>query len=268
MKRFLTIFASIVAIFSIALCLMTGCVDGNVKKLKQAVLDADKYCPMNMGAIGDVLSIKYQQSENRVIITYAVNEEVSGALFVKENKDRLHKLLQLSFSGSDTQEILKDIVNAKASLMVIYKAPRSGKTVKTELTYDELKEMKLNPLSDRELQKLILDNRVELENATYPKTLDNGVIITKVEVIDNYLVYSYDLPQSGGGIKELKSHADEMKANIKKALEEQLQFEAAQGEFRMLKNLNMGYRYRYYEKGGNDYFDIVLTPEELAKYVR
>lgn len=68
---------------TLLLMVLTGCVDGNVTKLKKQVAIADAGCPMNMGIIGDFTSIKYQEKENRVILYYSVNEDIGGSIFFK-----------------------------------------------------------------------------------------------------------------------------------------------------------------------------------------
>ena len=65
---------------------MTSCEDANVTKLKKEVAVANASCPINMGIGGDLLSIKYQEKGNRVILYYSINENLGGALFLKKNK--------------------------------------------------------------------------------------------------------------------------------------------------------------------------------------
>ena len=53
-----------------------------------------------MGIGGDLLSIKYQEKENRVILYYSVNEELGGSLFLKKNKED-RKSTRLNSSHQD-----------------------------------------------------------------------------------------------------------------------------------------------------------------------
>lgn len=67
---------------------MTSCENTNITKLKKEVAVANAGCPINMGIGGDLLSIRYQEKENRVILYYSINEDLGGALFLKKNKEK------------------------------------------------------------------------------------------------------------------------------------------------------------------------------------
>lgn len=263
MKRLVLIFS---VLFS--LIILASCENANVSKLKKEVVTANAGCPINMGIGGDLLSIKYQEKENRVILYYSINEELGGALFLKKNKDKMQQQFRLSFSKSESQQMLKDIVNAKASLMMIYKAPSTGKTVKFELPYEELKEMRANPMSDSEIQRLTIENKIDVENARCPYKADEGTMTTKVALVDNYIVYYYEMDEDIYDMKELKYLQSEMKENVREALQSMRNDFTMQNELKMLVNQNIGYQYRYYGNKTKEYVDVTFTPEELAKYLK
>ena len=221
-----------------------------------------------MGIGGDLLSIKYQEKENRVILYYSVNEELGGSLFLKKNKEKSLYQFRLSFSKSESQQMLKDVVNAKASLMMIYKAPSSGKTVKFELPYEELKELRANPMSDSEIQRLTIENKIEVENARCPYKTDEGTTTTKVALVDGYIVCYYEMDELLFDMKELKRHQNELKENVREALKSMRNDMTMQNELQMHVGQNIGYQYRYYGNKSKEYVDVIFTPEELSKYIR
>ena len=263
MKRIHLILTLIISILAI-----TGCQNGNVAKLKKEIAVANASCPINMGIGGDLLSIKYQENENRVILYYSVNEELGGGLFLKKNKDKFHQQFRLSFSKSESQQMLKDIVNAKASLMIIYKAPSSGKTVKFELPYEELREMRTNPMSDSEIQILTIENKIDVENSRCPYKFDEGIVVTKVSLVDGYIVWYYEMDEDLYDIKELKKLQSELKENVRESLKGMRKDLTMQNELRMLVNQGVGYQYRYYGDKSKSFVDVIFTPEELSKYLR
>lgn len=247
---------------------VTSCENGNITKLKKEIAVANASCPINMGIGGDLLSIKYQQKENRVIFYYSINEELGAGLFLKKNKEKLHQQFRLSFSKSESQQMLKDIVNAKASLMMIYKAPSSGKTVKFELPYDELKEMRANPMSDSEIQRLTIENKIEVENSRCPYKSDEGMVVTKVALVDDFIVWYYKMDEGLYDMKELKKYQSDLKDNVKEVLNYMRKDPTMQNELRMLVNQGVGYQYRYYGDKSKNYVDVIFTPEELSEYLR
>lgn len=267
MKRIIFIFIFIFTIL-LALIASTGCENENVKKLKKEIAVADASCPINMGIVGDLLSIKYQEEENRVIFYYSVNEELGGGLFIKKNKEKLLQQFRLSFSKSESQQMLKDVVNAKASLMIIFKAPSSGKTVKFEIPYEELKELRTNPMSNSEIQRLTIKNKIEVENARCPYKVDEGTTTTKVALVDGYIVYYYEMDESLFYMKELKRHQNELKENVREYLKSMCNDMTMQKELQMLVGQNIGYQYRYYGNKSKEYVDVVFTPEELSIYLK
>ena len=247
---------------------MTSCEDANVTKLKKQVAVANADCPVNMGVIGDLLSIKYQEKENRVILYYSINEEISGALFLKSNKAKLHQQFRISFSKNSNQQMLKDIVDAKASLMMIYKSPSSGKTIKFELPYEDLKAIQSNPISESEIQRLTIENKIELENSKCPYEADEGMKVTKISLVDNMVVYYSELDESIYDIQEFKRLKDGLKNNIGDYFENMHRDPQMQHDLQLFVNQNIGYQYRYYGNKSKDYVDVIFTPEELSKYLK
>jgi len=258
---------SFIATLLIALVSLTSCENGNITKLKKEVATANASCPINMGIGGDLLSIKYQEKENRVILYYSINEDLGGSMFLKRNRDKMQQQFRLSFSKSESQQMLKDIVNAKASLMMVYKAPTSGKTVKFELTYDELKDLRANPMSDSEIQRLTIENKIDVENSRCPFKSDEGMTTTKVALVDNFIVYYYEMDEELYNMKELKRQQSEVKENLEDALKSMRKDLTMQNELRMLVNQNIGYQYRYYGNKSKEYVDVIFTPEELAQHI-
>ena len=70
----------------ISLVVLSGCENANITKLKREIKVANASCPINFGSAGDLLSIKYQENENRVLIYISLNEDIAGHVFLKHNK--------------------------------------------------------------------------------------------------------------------------------------------------------------------------------------
>lgn len=262
MKR-LSLFLSII----IALVSLTGCEDANVTKLKKEIRSADAVCPISYGLGGDLISIKYHEKDNMVLMYYSLNEEMSSHVFLKQNKDNMLKQFRLSLSHDNSRQMLKDMVNAKASLMVIYKTPSTGKTIKFSLPYEELKEIKDNPLSETEVKRMILENSVAMQNSAMPQKVDEGMVQKKVAIVDDNLVYYYEMDEDLYDIKALKRMPTELKDGIREELKSMRRDPTIQRELQMLNSLGMGYMYRYYGNKSKDYVDVVFTSDELERYI-
>lgn len=254
--------------FIFSLLLFSGCVDGNKSKLKKEIAVANVDCPVNMGIIGDLLSIKYQEKENRIIMYYSINEEIGGGLFLQKNKEKLHQQLRLSFSKSESQEMLKDIINAKASVLMIYKAPSSGKIIKFDLPYEELKELQINPMSDYDIQRIMIENKIDVENARCPYKSDEGMTTTKVALVDNFIVYYYEMDESLYNMDDIRRQAPYLKEADESNLKSMQNDLYIQNELKLLINQNIGYKYRYYGNKSKKYVDIDFTSDELSNFLQ
>lgn len=248
--------------------LVTSCEDANITNLKKQVRLANVTCPINYGIGGDLLSIKYDEKGNQVLMYFSVNEDITGGVFLKENRQNVIKQFKLSLANKDATQIIKDIVNAKAGITAIYKTPSSGKTVTVTISYEELKDIQDKPLSQDDINRMTLENRVALENARCPFKTDDGMLIAKVTIVDNNVVYYYQLDEEYYNLKEMKRNQSEMKEAMISELKQLRKDPTMQKEIKLLTSLGMGYQYRYYGDKSKDYVDIIFTPDELINYIR
>lgn len=260
LTHILTIFFSLIVI--------TSCEDANVTKLKKEINTANLSCPISMGISGDLISIKYYEKNNSVLLYYSLNEDIAGAVFLKKNKDNMMKQFRLLLSNKESMQLVKDMVNAKASLMIIYKTPSTGKTVKFSVPYEELKEIKESPLTDLEIKKMMIENKVAIENAACPGKESDGMIQTKVAIVDDMLVYYIQLNEDVYDIKSMQMMQDELKGEIHQSLKNMRNDPTIQKELQLLYSLDMGYMYRYYGKDSKKYVDVVLAADELSQYIK
>lgn len=236
-------------------------------KLKKELAVANVSCPVSLGIAGDLVSIKYYDKDNAVLLYYSVNEELSGGIFLKKNKEIMQKQFRLLFSNPEYTEILKDIVNAKAGVTIVYKAPSSGKTVRYSFPYEELKDIKNNPLTTQELNRMIMETKVEVENSRCPFKSDEGMITAKVAIVDDYIVYYYEMDEAFTDIRKLKRNQSQLKDYMAGELKNLRKDPSIQRELQMLVPLGMGYQYRYYGNKSKEYVDVIFTSEELSRYI-
>lgn len=224
-------------------------------------------CPINYGSAGDLISIKYQEEHNTVLMYYSLNEEYSSHVFLKQNKNNMMKQFRLSLSNDNSRQMLKDMVNAKASLMIIYKSPSSGKSIKFTLPYDELKEIKEHPLSESEIMRMMLENSVAMQNSSLPKKYDNGIVLTKVSIVDYKLIYYYEMDENIYNLTDIKNSQAELEDDMKEDLIDMQTDRKVQQDLKTLNALNMGYMHRYYGNSSKKFVDVELSSDELSRYI-
>ena len=252
----------------ISLVVLSGCENANITKLKREIKVANASCPINFGSAGDLLSIKYQENENRVLIYISLNEDIAGHVFLKHNKANMQRQVRLTMSGKAPRDLLDDIINAKASLMIIYKESSTGKTVKTALSFEELQEIKRDPLTDLEVNRMLIENNIAMQNAACPMPVAEGMKETKVAIVDNYLVYYIEMDEKMYDMKALKSDYGALKVSMQDGLNNLYNDLSGQRELQLLTLSGMDLIYRYYGNIGKEYVDVVFTSEELKRYDR
>lgn len=246
----------------------SSCEDTNVTKLKKEVVSLNALCPINAGVGGDFLSIKYNENDKNVYMYFASNEQFGSQFFLKENRENVLTNLKLMFQNDDSREMLKDIVNAKAGLVITYKLPSTGKTARFEIPYEDLKEMKNNPMSQHDRNMIIMQNKLANENNRCPYETEPGVKMAKVAIVDDNIVHYLQVDEDMFDFKQWKNSAADIKQMTADNFKELRNDPTMQSELRLITSEGMGYHYRYYGSKSKDYFDVIFTAEELRNFIR
>lgn len=258
---------SFISALLIALVSITSCENSSVTKLKREVVSLNAMCPISGGISGDFLSIKYNEKDGNVYMYFASNEQFGSQFFLKENRENVLTNLKLMFQQESSREMLKDMVNAKAGLVITYKMPSNGKTARFDIPYEELKEIKNNPVSEHDRNVIIMKNKIANENNRCPYELEPGVKAVKAAIVDDNIIWYYQIDEDVYNFKEWKKASAEIRSNIEATFKELRRDPTMQSEMELLCNEGMGYHYRYFGSKSKDYFDIVFTADDLKKYL-
>lgn len=251
--------------FIISIVFLSCCSDGNVTKLKTQIHLADIDCPINMGIAGDLVSIKYNEKDNNVILYFSINEEYAGPSLFKNNKDRLIKQFKLSLANEESRQLITDIVNARASITAVYKSNSTGKARTISLSYEDLKDLKDSYLSEREINQMRLETIVDNQNSVCPIKEDEGIVRTKVALVNDNVVIYYEMDENLYDIKSLKKNKDELLKVMMNDLQSFRKDPTVLREYNLLISLGIGYQYRYYGNQTKDYLDIIITPNDMQE---
>lgn len=260
MKKLLSSLSSIAII--VIVCI-TSCENENVKKLQQDVKAADRECPINMGYVGDLISIKYDKDDNEVDYYISLHDDMTIDA-MKTNKEMTQQMLKLSFLKDDSKELLNEITNANAGISVTYKSATTGKNLKVVITSQELKEIKNSTLTKREIDQLLLANQIAIENSNCPSSIDEGIELVKIYDDGNNIVIDCKIDETIYDMALLQSNRDSMKDNMQDIFKDP----SMKKTYKLVKSLNKGFVYHYYGDKSGKSCDIVFTNEEIAKNVR
>lgn len=259
MKKVLTILSMLVILLG-----FSSCENQNVTKLKREIEAADKQCPVNMGMMGDMLSLKYDDNAKEVQLYFSLHDDMMSIDALRNNENMALQSMKLSFSRGESKEMLKQMINAGAGLTITYKSAATGKTFKVKLSLDDLKDIKDNPMSDSEINRLLLDNQLAMENARCPYIVDEGMEMVKAYDDGDNIVYACRIDEDMYDISALKYAQSEIKSNMRDIFKDPLM----KKELGLIHSLGKGFTYRYYGESSGQSVDITFSNAELSRYAK
>lgn len=253
----------ILSMFAVMVC-FTSCESENVKRLKSEIEAMDKQCPINMGLLGDLLSIKYDKGAKEVQFYISLHENILSIEALKNNEQMALQSMKLSFSKGDSKEMVKQMIKAGVSLSVTYKSSSTGKSFSVNLSLDDLKETVDTPMTEEEINKMLLDNQMAMENSRCPYLVAEGMEMVKVYDDGANIVYACRIDEDMCDISALKYAQDEIKQNVKDMFNDPIM----RKWLGVIKSLDKGFVYHYYGNTSGESVDIVFSNDELRQYLR
>ncbi|MDE5573808.1 MAG: hypothetical protein K2I94_08695, partial [Muribaculaceae bacterium] len=119
---------------------LLGCTSQNVIDLQEIVKDINFACPLNEGPAGDLLSVEYDQLSNIVTMDLVADGHLTDVDKLREHRDLQLDCLRLSFNDLSAARLLNAMVNAKASLNVIYTNQNNNQTANFKISNKELRQ--------------------------------------------------------------------------------------------------------------------------------
>ncbi len=259
MKRSNGIRISPIIIVCLAAALICSCQKDS--KLKRAVEEMNKECPMDMGAIGEMTGFEYK--DGNVVMSYDVHENIVNIDALKANPDLMKQSALTMFSNSDTegtQNLLNDMEEAGAGLTLKYTGIETGSTVSVTLTHEELVEARNSTNGDSD-PDAVLENEVEVTNAQMPMEAGNGITITQLTIDGDYVIYDCSVDEDLISVEAIQESADEVKETLKQELSAD---EPASVMFiQMCKNAGKGIGYRYIGNQSGEECLVTIETSEL-----
>lgn len=234
---------TIKCLLAIMLAAMTVSCDScrQPSKLETIAKAVDKLCPIPLGRLGSIESVKC--SVDTVIFAMYFDEEESGELrAMKRNEDLWKKSIMYGISGNGNdifRKMTDDITDAGGNERYEVKGKQSGDMVTITLSNEELRkirELNADPFD-------VLNSRIELTNSILPKDIDVGMTMTKLTIEGKYVVYNYVLDEDLYVVEEIANNIEE----AKELLLEELAMDDSWREYvrDTFREAGMGVAYRY-----------------------
>ena len=246
----------------ISVCLFS-CENANEKKLKREIEVANQQCPMNMGMLGDMISMKYDEKDKEVQMYLVVNDDFFNIDVLRNNENMARQSMKLSFSKGESREMLKEVIDAGASISITYKSGSTGKTFKMAQSLDDLKEIYDNPISDSEISTLMLANTIAMEDSRCPYIIDEGMEMTSVRDDGENIIYSCRLDEDIYDMSYFKYAYNDVKEGVSSVFDDPV----VKRELSLIVSQGKNLIYRYSGDRSGEYVDITFAPYELNKFI-
>ncbi|MFA6779144.1 MAG: hypothetical protein WCU80_05100 [Paludibacteraceae bacterium] len=231
-------------------------------KLKIEIAVANKKCPIDMGAIGQISKITYDGKD--VAYFFEVNEPLINVEALKSNQDLLMQSVRSQFVNpkGDIKTLLNLVVDAGANLKFVYKGNTTGNTAECFLSASEIKSiMSGENLNDGEVSKL--ESIIKISNAQLPQNIGDGLVLEKMTMEGPDVFYNYMLDTTLVDISVINAEISIMKATILESLKQETSV------FMFLNSCvdekkNLVYRYR---TPAGETADVRVSVDELDDLV-
>lgn len=178
------------------------------KRLETLQLFTPQELPMSLGTtVGDLTEVKL--SGNYLEYVISVNEDYSNIESLQANPDLLKEGLK-QLVDNDLSELL---VKSKLGYKVTYIGKRTGRKVSASMSLEEiqriLEEIRRNTDTSSPREKI--EALIKITNAQLPLTIERGVVLKRLALEGDYLVYYYDINESIYDIDAINSNNTDMK---------------------------------------------------------
>lgn len=253
----------IFAIFAIVATL-AGCSKSNaaLDQLKKAAADANRSCPIDMGMIGKMTAIEFNEDANAIQYTVLLNEELVTLESIVDDEESVRRSMSATFTQSDNGLMLDLMIEAGAGVEFIMRGNKTGAEKIIRFSVNDIKEIKDNPIDPTENYNENYESILKQIQSELPTYVTNGMYMNEVLDQNGYLVYVYSLDDNLYDISLFDESYDEIKAGM---IEEFVSDNdlVTRELIKMLKALGRGIKARYVGTPSGNTAEIVIESYEL-----
>lgn len=237
-----------------------NCGSDSKAKLKREIEAANKACPINLGSMGELVKMEYDDVYRVVKFHFSTNDDIVDIENLQNNYGLIKESMKLSFARGEYREMVKDMIDAGVGLEMIFKSSTTGKKFEVQLTHDDLVEMYNNAPDEESISETLLKNMVTTENAACPTLVDNGLVLRKVSDDGSNVIYEYSLNESVYDMNHFKNSQSEVRKNLK----ENFQDPSTKSQLETLVANGRGVIFKYTGETSGKSLEIEFAPHELS----
>lgn len=226
-------------------------------KLKAAIEEGNKMCPLSLGVAGEMTSITYE--DDAVNFLFTMDEQFTNIDVISANPEAFKNSFITGMKNEKTQKLFEIMIEANADLVVIMKGKTSGKEATVRLTSSELKEELEKPMPTAEDK---LKASITEANRNMPLDTGSGIIMTELKDDGETVVYMAKVTDK----KQLELIASSTE-NVKNSQRTVFKMfgPAEKMFFEYIADAGRNLGYTYYAEGSDKTVEVVHTNAELKE---
>ncbi len=229
-------------------------------KLKEMVRQANQMCPMSLGMLGETNSIRLEG--NNVVMSGTIDENfVKVETLSKVDPEMLKRnflTVYRSSTNSGFREILKVLIEEDAGFTIKYKGNVTGKILAIYFSPEELASVNTDGELDAEAPLMAT---IEMTNVQCPVEIDDGILMTKMALEGDYIVYYALVDEDKLSVAEIEAEKKEYKDYVLQYLS--LPDFSVRKLVQLFNNANKGVKYKYTGETSHRECIITITASEL-----
>ena len=236
--------------------------DSSKKELQAGIESANKECPMNLGMVGEISSMEFDEDEDEVIMTMTISKDMPLKISaLNKLKNTLKRAMMGNWAKSATGlKLMEEIAKADSKIKIVMRTENTDDKIKLKIYKGYIKNFAdgyKDPISPRDLLEIMVTST----NAQCPMQIDEVTILSSVSLEGTNVVYNYSLDEDVVTMDAIEQNKTSIKSNLKQALS------APDPTMKQMisacKEANTGISYRYVGNTTGNVCVIKFRPSEL-----
>ena len=251
---------------ALLICIAMISCDKKKAQLKLAAEKANLECPIDMGTVGSVVSITYDEDENVFAYEYNMKEDFNNIEVLSGYPELMKEstMINISNDKGDLRKTTEKVIEAEGSFKFIYHGMKTGATMEITLNNEELK----TALDWNATARDAIEIELKMTNLQMPIVAGKGLMVTSVSIIGNDVTYITEMDPNLYQLSQLSQNGDAAKYGIINYVRN-----CGPVERNFLKkiadaNMNLTYHYCYAGNPDGEACDVTLSNEDLSEILR
>lgn len=243
---------------------MASCGGRNDRVLKAQIESGKKHCPMNLGMAGKLTSMDYDDKSGEVAFVITVNKQVKTVEEIKKTPEATRQAVKLAMQQGQMKKLLEMMADADASLKVTYKNRGSNDEFDVTFSEAEIKDMLEHPMSEEEINKMLLQTEIDMEKSRIPYKVEKGLTVTNIEDNGNSLVYICEVNEDLYEVESMEEGKEELKNTMRKMMKDRTMRKQAE----VLAALGKGFEYHYVGNKTGKKVIVAFSADEIGEIAK